>query len=182
MNYPFMEGKKYFTTEEAGQLAKFFALFPHGYADPNYVFVNGDGEKREPKHIFLPQGCITSQTRYYNHPTNGERYYYTPNANRRGATTVGINYVDPDTGVRGDCNSDEWLEWLGDKWSFDRPSVMGGDAGDKLAETKINAMAIVANNTVDFRELDKETATAAEAKEPIWTSPIKKRKSSKKGS
>jgi len=181
MNYPFMEGKKYFTTEETGQLAKFFALFPGGFADPNYVFVNGDGEKRQPKHMFLPKGCITSQTRYYTHPKNGERYYHTPCANKN-ATTVGINYVDPDTGVRGDCNSDEWLEWLGDKWSFDQPPARGMDAGDKLTETKIRGMAAVANNIVDFRELDKETVVAAEAKEPIWTSPMKKRKPSKKGS
>lgn len=180
MNFPFKIGTKYFTTKETGQLANFFALFPYGFVDFKCIFVNDKGEKRRILFAFLPKGCITSQTRYYNAP-NGDRFYHTPCADKD-TTTVGIHYINPDTGVHGDCTSDEWLKWIGNKWVIDTPAIREKDAADILAAAKIKAMPSIVDSDVDFSKIDADKASRAEKDEATWTSPIKRGKSSKKGS
>lgn len=180
MNFPFKVGTKYFTAKEEAQLDKFFALFPERFVDCNCVFVNDGGEKRQIKHAFLPKGCVNVQTQYYN-AKDGNRFYHTPCASKD-TTTVGINYVDPDTGVRGDTDSNEWLKWAGSKWSFDSPAIREQDAGDILAAAKIKAMPSIVDSDVDFSKMDADRAGKAKKDEASWTSPTKREKPSKKGS
>lgn len=172
MDYPFVEGEKYFTPKQQKHIDEFIAVLP----EPKKVYTNEKGERRKVIIVRLPRGCKTYLTAYFL-ANDGKTYYHTPTAGHDEPWGV-MYYEDADAGVGASCTSMEWLKWLGASYTVDDAAVPMSAQDAKItqySESKRRAIASGAVPKVTPEEFEKHKME--KPKEPEWRPVVPKKKS-----
>lgn len=105
MDFPFQIGvHDQQTQKEKDHIKEFYEGEDAPIVEHNYV--NKDGEKRHVLRVFLPKGCITRETRYFQDKRG--TFYFTPLASEE--EFLGRVIYEED-GKQKECDSKEWLKW-----------------------------------------------------------------------
>lgn len=112
MNYPYEVGIPYLTQKQLAHIEEFLEVMPQS----EHTYTNKSGESRMAIRVFVPPGTITKNTKFSTDLKTNKTYYFTEESIGNNADkTAQIIYVQ--NGKSLDCNSVDWLKWLGKDFS-----------------------------------------------------------------
>lgn len=127
-------GEKYFTPEQQEALDQFIKDGPV----VGMIYDNGS-EKRHVVRIELPVGAITEDTVFGEAPKGGLQPYHTPTAKGQPRFAIVSHKVGDEW---GQCNSVEWLKWLGGDFKVDEVPDTPESEGQKKARAAVLGKAM----------------------------------------
>ena len=150
MEFPFQVGlHDRQTQKEKDHITKF-----HQKTQVEFTYTNKSDEKRKVLRVFLPLGAVTEDTIYF-HEKKGT-FYHTPLAKFEGE--LGKVIYEDGKGKSHDCDSKEWLKWLGDGEVEHTPNAQPEPDPNKAAIIKMGVRAAKAREVAGIKSKLSEEA------------------------
>lgn len=160
MSDVFDRREKYFSDQQLRHINEFMGVCP----DSKTIVKNAKGDKRTVRSVSLPTGTISLKTwRFHGRdqdPKERPHKYHTPGAILSQRTAI-ISFEDMNTGEKTQCDSVDWLKWLGGKYTVEpakSSKITVPDAFDK----QMDAEAVKAKREHEKKEKDKTKKGMAE--------------------
>lgn len=164
MSDVFDRREKYFSDEQLQHINEFMKVCP----DSKTVVENAKGEKRTVRTVALPKGTVGSKTYYFYGRDQDQKEkphnYRTPAALLSQRTAI-VSYEDMGTGEKTQCDSVDWLKWLGGKYTVKPAKSKRISVPDAFGK-QIEADARKAKKKHDKERKDKTQKEMAEDGEP----------------
>lgn len=118
MSDVFDRREKYFSDEQLKHINEFMKVCP----DSKTIVENAKGKKRTVRSVSLPTGVVSPKTwRFHGRDQDQKERphkYHTPAAILSQRTAI-ISFEDMETGEKTQCDSVDWLAWLGGKYTVE---------------------------------------------------------------
>lgn len=150
--------EKYFSDEQLKHIEQFVQVCP----ESKTFVTNAKGQNRRVRSVSLPTGTVTPKTwRFHEKEQDAKEkphMYHTPAAILSQRTAL-IAFEDMATGKKATCNSLDWIQWLGDKYTV-KP------AKGPTIEIPVSFAKQIEKEAVKAKE-EQETKTKGKTKEEM---------------